>query len=36
MIELPIYNQTGKKIDTLAIDEAQLGTQVRPALLKQA
>lgn len=36
MIELPIYNQTGKKIDTLAIDEAQLGTLVRPALLKQA
>ena len=36
MIELPIYNQTGKKIDTLAIDEAQLGAQVRPALLKQA
>ena len=36
MIELPIYNQTGKKIDTLAIDEAQLGTQVRHTLLKQA
>src|SRR5215468_10812198 len=36
MIELPIYNQTGKKIDTLAIDEAQLGAEVRPALLKQA
>src|SRR5262245_35015642 len=36
MIELPIYNQTGKKIDTLAIDEAQLGSEVRPALLKQA
>lgn len=36
MIELPIYNKTGKQIDTLAIDEAQLGEQVRPALLKQA
>jgi large subunit ribosomal protein L4 len=36
MIELPIYNKTGKQIDTLAIDEAQLGTEVRPALLKQA
>ena len=36
MIELPIYNQTGKQIDTLAIDEALLGAQVRPALLKQA
>jgi large subunit ribosomal protein L4 len=36
MIELPIYNQTGKQVDTLAIDEAQLGDKVRPALLKQA
>jgi len=36
MIELPIYNRQGKQIDTLAIDEEQLGTQVRPALLKQA
>ena len=36
MIELPIYNQTGKQVDTLAIDEAQLGNEVRPALLKQA
>jgi large subunit ribosomal protein L4 len=36
MIELPIYNQTGKQVETLAIDEAQLGNEVRPALLKQA
>ncbi len=36
MIELPIYNRQGKQVDTLAIDEAQLGTQVRPVLLKQA
>lgn len=36
MIELPIYNKTGKQIDTLAIDESQLGNEVRPALLKQA
>jgi len=36
MIELPIYNKTGKQIDTLAIDEAQLGTEVRGPLLKQA
>ncbi|MCP3903318.1 MAG: 50S ribosomal protein L4 [Planctomycetes bacterium] len=36
MIELPIYNQQGKQVDTLAIDEAQLGNEVRPALLKQA
>ncbi len=36
MIELPIYNKTGKQVDTLAIDESQLGHEVRPALLKQA
>lgn len=36
MIELPIYNKSGKQIDTLAIDESQLGNEVRPALLKQA
>jgi len=36
MIELPIYDTTGKQVDTLAIDEATLGGEVRPALLKQA
>jgi len=36
MIEVPIYNKTGKQVDTLAIDEAQLGSEVRPVLLKQA
>jgi large subunit ribosomal protein L4 len=36
MIELPIYNKTGKQVDTLAIDEKHLGDEVRPALLKQA
>ncbi len=36
MIEVPIYNQAGKQVDTLAIDEAQLGGEVRPVLLKQA
>jgi large subunit ribosomal protein L4 len=36
MIELPIYNKQGKQVDTLAIDEAHLGTRVRPVLLKQA
>jgi large subunit ribosomal protein L4 len=36
MIELPIYNKQGKKVDTLAVDEAQLGSEVRPVLLKQA
>ena len=36
MIELPIYNKQGKQVDTLAVDEAQLGDEVRPVLLKQA
>lgn len=36
MIEIPIYNQTGKKIDTLQVDEAKLGGEVRNELLKQA
>lgn len=36
MIELPIYNHAGKQVSTLAIDEAQLGSEVRHGLLKQA
>lgn len=36
MIQLPVYNAAGTQIDTFAIDEALLGTEVRPALLKQA
>ena len=36
MIELPIYDKQGKQVDTLAIDEADLGGEVRPVLLKQA
>lgn len=36
MIELPVYNHEGKQVETLAIDEAQLGNEVRPILLKQA
>lgn len=36
MIDLPIYDTNGKKIDSLSIDEALLGGEVRPALLKQA
>lgn len=36
MIELPIYDKTGKKVDTLNVDEAALGSEVRPTLLKQA
>jgi large subunit ribosomal protein L4 len=33
---VPVYNKSGKQVDTLAIDEAQLGGELRPALLKQA
>ena len=36
MIEVPVYNQTGKKIDTLQVDEEKLGGEVRKSLLKQA
>jgi large subunit ribosomal protein L4 len=36
MIEVPIYNQTGNKVDTLQVDEAKLGGEVRENLLKQA
>ena len=36
MIELPVYDKKGKQVDKLAIDEAQLGGEVRPVLLKQA
>jgi large subunit ribosomal protein L4 len=36
MIELPVTDKTGKKVDTVEIDEASLGSEVRPSLLKQA
>jgi large subunit ribosomal protein L4 len=36
MIELPVYNKQGKQVETLSIDEGDLGSEVRPALLKQA
>jgi large subunit ribosomal protein L4 len=36
MIELPVYNQTGKQVSSLKIDEELLGGHVRPVLLKQA
>ncbi|MDP7574957.1 MAG: 50S ribosomal protein L4, partial [Phycisphaerales bacterium] len=36
MIDLPILDKSGKQVDTLAIDEAALGNEVRPDLLKQA
>ncbi|MDZ4753214.1 MAG: 50S ribosomal protein L4 [Phycisphaerae bacterium] len=36
MISLPIYDKSGKQIDTMSIDELTLGGTVRYALLKQA
>ncbi len=36
MIEVPIYNTDGKKVDTYQLDEQLLGGTLRPALLKQA
>ena len=36
MIEVPVYNKTGKQVGTLPIDESALGGEVRPQLLKQA
>ena len=36
MIEVPVFNQTGQKVDTVQIDEQKLGGEVRPQLLKQA
>jgi large subunit ribosomal protein L4 len=36
MIEIPVHNQKGEQIDTLQVDEAILGGQVRAVLLKQA
>lgn len=36
MIELPIHDKSGKQVDTLQIDEASLGGEIRFELLKQA
>ncbi len=36
MIDVPVYTPDGKASGTLAVDEAVLGTEVRPVLLKQA
>jgi large subunit ribosomal protein L4 len=36
MIEVPVFNQTGEKIESIKVDEAKLGGEVRKALLKQA
>src|SRR6187399_295861 len=36
MIEVPVYNQSGKEIEKFSIDEAKLGGEIRINLLKQA
>src|ERR1700730_6393958 len=36
MIEVPVFNQAGQKVDTVQIDEQKLGGEVRNHLLKQA
>ena len=36
MIEVTIFNQAGVKVDTIQVDEAKLGGEVRKQLLKQA
>src|SRR5437763_13321320 len=36
MIEVPIYNQAGDRVETFTVDEAKLGGEVRKSLLKQA
>lgn len=36
MIQIPVYNAAGQQVDALAIDEALLGGQVQPGLIKQA
>src|SRR5579862_6849231 len=36
MIELPVYNQAGQKVESIQVDEQKLGGTVRKHLLKQA
>ena len=36
MIEVPIFNQSGSKVDTFQLDPAKLGGEVKKNLLKQA
>ncbi|HVT88171.1 MAG TPA: 50S ribosomal protein L4 [Tepidisphaeraceae bacterium] len=36
MIEIPIYSQTGQKVQSVQLDEAKLGGEVNADLLKQA
>src|SRR5688572_7435573 len=36
MIDVPVFNQSGQKVETIQVDEQKLGGQVRKELLKQA
>ena len=36
MLEVPVYNTSGEKVETLKIDEGRFGSRVNVALLKQA
>src|ERR1043166_7450135 len=36
MIEITVFNQAGDKIDTMQVDPAKLGGEIRQHLLKQA
>ena len=36
MIDLPVYDRSGKEVETLTVDESLLGSKIRHALLKQA
>ncbi|MGD0461772.1 MAG: 50S ribosomal protein L4 [Tepidisphaeraceae bacterium] len=36
MIEVPVFDQTGRKLESLQVDEAKLGGTVRKNVLKQA
>ncbi|MEM9753928.1 MAG: 50S ribosomal protein L4, partial [Planctomycetota bacterium] len=36
MIEIPVYNLQGEATGSVSVDEAKLGGEVRPGLLKQA
>jgi len=36
MIEVPVFDQTGQKVESVQVDEAKLGGTVRRNLLKQA
>src|SRR5689334_24880402 len=36
MIEVPVFNQSGSQIETIQVDPAKLGGEVRKNLLKQA